>query len=143
MSWLDSHDEGRRVSEAEARLVVRYSVSIVIWMAVVFPLTVVGRSEVFLHQWLHGPVLYLVAAAPCVPLGAVLLSAARFFRDCDEYVRALMSRRLLLAGALTLFLACVWGFLEGMPAVPVVPIWAVAPAYWVVFALVTPLIRKV
>jgi hypothetical protein len=109
-----------------------YSVSLVIWMMIYVAL-------IALATWTRStgafspPLLYLVALSPALPIGGVILALMRFIERSDEYVRALTTRRFILATGLTMFLCTAWGFLESFADAPSVPLWSVFPAFWALY----------
>ncbi|WP_380788059.1 hypothetical protein [Sphingomonas sp. R86521] len=73
----------------------------------------------FRHQALHGPIAYLVALLPAMPLIGVFLALGRYMvEETDEYLRMLMIRQALIASGFMLSITTAWGFLEGVGLVP-------------------------
>ena len=72
------------------------------------------------------PVRFVVALLPALPLCGVFAVLGRYLvEERDEYLRMLMIRQSLIATALTLSAATVWGFLEAFQLVPhLVAYWA-------------------
>ena len=88
---------------------------------------VVLLGAILMHDRLHvtGPVLYLIAILPALPLIGVVWALGRFLvEETDEYQRALAVRKMLVATGFLLVLATIWGFLEQFGLVPHLP------AYW-------------
>lgn len=78
-----------------------------------------------------GPLLYLLAVLPALPLvGVVWVLGQYIAEEQDEYVRMLAVRSMLIATGVLLAAASMWGFLEafaGLPHVPAFyafPLWA-------------------
>jgi hypothetical protein len=77
-----------------------------------------------------GPLLWLIAALPAVPLCAVFWIIGRLFMELrDEYLRMIEVRKALIATGFAMMLATVWGFLEVYADAPHVPLYAV-PIAW-------------
>lgn len=77
-----------------------------------------------------GPLAYLLALAPSLPVVAVVALMARYLRDeTDEFQRVMMLHSALVATFLTLVIATVWGFLEMFKLVPHVAGWAAFPIW--------------
>jgi len=61
----------------------------------------------------QGPLLWGLAMLPALPIIGVFWLIARYIVELrDEYVRVLEVRKALVATALTLSIASIWGFLE-------------------------------
>ena len=88
---------------------------------------VVMLGVIVLHDRLQvqGPALYAIAVLPALPLIGVIWALGRFLiEETDEYQRALMVRKMLVATGFLLVVTAVWGFLEQFALVPHLP------AYW-------------
>jgi len=75
-----------------------------------------------------GPILYLLAVLPALPVLAVFAALGRYLiEESDEYQRACMVRQIIYATGLTLAITTVWGFLSSFtdiaPARHVAVIW--------------------
>lgn len=75
------------------------------------------------RQMASGPLLYLLAALPGVAIIAQLWVTLRYLRDADEFVRALLAKRLIVACLATFGVMTVWGFLETFAGVPHLAAW--------------------
>lgn len=87
------------------------------------------------------PVAWLLALAVSAPVIGQFWAALVLMRDSDEYVRAVMARRFILASGLALAGATLWGFGESFAGAPHLPAWLVGPLFWAAFGLVTPFVR--
>lgn len=77
-----------------------------------------------------GPLLWLFAVLPALPLIGVFWVIGRYFLELrDEYVRLLEVRKALVATGLTMSLASGWGFLEIFARAPHIPMFFV-PVLW-------------
>ena len=89
-----------------------------------------------------GALLYVIAALPAFPVGGSLLVFLRYVDRVDEYVRAVLVRRIIVAIGLTLFAATFWGFIEENAHAYHFPLWMVYPTFWASFAVACILYRK-
>jgi hypothetical protein len=84
----------------------------------------------------RGPLLWLLAALPAVPLCAVFWFFGRLYADLrDEYVRMLEIRRALVATGFALSLSSIWGFLEVYGHAPHVSMYVVPVAWFAGLAI--------
>jgi hypothetical protein len=108
-----------------ARAMRSYAAGIAFWM-VAYAVILVGVILAIQYGLVPpGPVRYAVALAPSVPIAGVIFVGARYLRDADEYLRAMMARRILWASGVTFILTTAWGFLEDLAGAPHIPL------YWV------------
>ena len=85
----------------------------VLWLSLVYAVALVGAVYGFKHGLVAGPLKYLVAMLPALPIIGIFGAIGRYLvEEQDEYVRMLMIRQTLFASAFALSLATVWGFLE-------------------------------
>lgn len=78
----------------------------------------------FKHQLVHGPVAYVVAILPAIPIIGIFGAMGRYLvEEQDEYVRMLMVRQTLWASGFALSIATIWGFLESFDLVGHVDAW--------------------
>jgi hypothetical protein len=78
----------------------------------------------------HGPLLWVLALVPTVPIIGTIVTIARLLvEETDEYQRMRLVRASLVATGLVLVLASVWGFLEMFGLVPHIWLWAVFPVW--------------
>ncbi len=91
------------------------------------------------HQLPAGPLRYLAAAAPALPIIGVIWAMQRFIEEeDDEYQRLLHGRTQAVATGVTMAVCTVWGLLEIYGGVPkagmfwVFLVWMVAlpPSQW-------------
>jgi putative oxidoreductase len=85
-----------------------------------------------------GLALGLVVAAP---VAGQIWATLALMNDSDEFMRALMAKRFIVASGLAMALATAWGFMESYGDAPHVPAWMIYPLFWALFGVVTPLIR--
>jgi hypothetical protein len=86
----------------------------------------VGALMVMEQPWApDGAGAWLLAALPALPVLGMIWAIFRLIVETDdEYQRFLFVKQILIATALTLAIATVWGFLEDFGMAPH------APAYW-------------
>jgi xanthosine utilization system XapX-like protein len=99
----------------------------VIWLSLLYAAFLVSAVYGFKHQLLAGPLAYLAAILPAVPIIGIFGAMGRYLvEEQDEYVRMLMVRQTLWASAFALSIATVWGFLESFDMVGHVDAYYVA-----------------
>jgi hypothetical protein len=103
----------------------RYTWSVMLLMAG-YVLVLFGVNAYFENSAPTGPLAYLAAALPALPIVGVFLVIGRLLVDLrtDEYVRMLMVRQTLVATGFALTVSTIWGFLESFELAPHVE------AYW-------------
>lgn len=85
----------------------------------------------------EGPLLYVLSILPSLPIGGTIIIVLRYMEKADEYVRALLTRRFVLATGVTLFICTFWGFAETIAQAPHVPLYLVYALFWAIFGLIT------
>jgi putative oxidoreductase len=91
---------------------------------------------------LNQPMLIIGSLLPSLAIALQLWFAFKVLDRLDEYLRALLTKRFLIAGGLTMIVSTTWGFLETFARLPHVPCWFVYPLFWAAFGVATPLIRS-
>jgi putative oxidoreductase len=119
-----------------------YALGIVFWMVVYALVLSAVVVAVSLGRIPAGPLRYAAALAPSVPIAGVIFSAARYLRDTDEYIRAMMSRRILWASGATFILTTAWGFLEGLAGAPHIELYWVFPLFAVMVGFSALFVRS-
>lgn len=118
-----------------------YHRNMVLWTALYVAL-IAGISWTPLgDRFLAGPFAYLVAALPAVPVAGMMMAVLKRMNNSDEFVRALLAKRFVIAAGLTFVGCAVWGFLESFARAPHVELWLVFPAFWAAFGLVSPFVK--
>jgi hypothetical protein len=121
---------------------MRYSLGMAFWMALYIALLFISiRAIGAFHP--TGVALYVLAVLPALPIPATFWLVLRYMEKSDEYIRAIMNRRILLSTAITLSGATAWGFLEGNAGAPRLEMFYVYAAFWIVFGVVSAFTRKV
>jgi hypothetical protein len=85
---------------------------------VVYAALLVLSIHVIREQSPQGLVVYALAISPSLPIGGTIWQVLRYMDRSDEYVRAIVTRRFVLATGVTLFLCTAWGFLESNAGLP-------------------------
>jgi hypothetical protein len=95
----------------------RYNVR-VIWLSLIYAVLLLFAVYSFKHHLLHGPVAYVAAILPALPIIGIFGAMGRYLvEEQDEYVRMLLVRQSLWASGFALSLATIWGFLESFELV--------------------------
>jgi hypothetical protein len=91
----------------------------VILLTVIYVALLIATIYLFLQAPPHGPIAYVAALLPAMPLIGTFLALGRYMaEETDEYLRMLMIRQSLIATGFMLSVATAWGFLEGFGLVP-------------------------
>lgn len=99
----------------------------VIWLSLLYAAALLGAVYGFKHQLVAGPIAWIVAVLPALPLIGVFAAIGRYFvEEQDEYLRMLMVRQTLWASGFALSAATLWGFLEAFDLVRHVEAYYVA-----------------
>lgn len=99
----------------------RYTVRLFSVMSV-YVATLIGVNLWFRHDPPSGPIAYVAAVLPAIPIMGVFVVIGRLLVELrDEYVRMLLVRQSLVATGFALSVCTAWGFLEGFMRVPHVP----------------------
>jgi hypothetical protein len=108
----------------------RYNVR-VIWLSLLYAAFLVGAILAFNHRLVAGPLAYLAAILPALPIIGIFVAIGRYLvEEQDEYVRMLMVRQTLWASAFALSLATIWGFLESFGLAGHIDAYYVAVAWF-------------
>jgi uncharacterized YccA/Bax inhibitor family protein len=98
-----------------------------VWLSLLYALFFTGAVYGFKHQLIAGPMGYLAAIVPALPIIGIFAAFGRYLvEEQDEYVRMLMVRQALWASGFALSVATVWGFLESFGLVEHVDAYSVA-----------------
>jgi hypothetical protein len=125
-------------SPAERRYVRRIAVIMAIYVVAIFSV-----SWTFSHLHPHGPLTYLLAILPALPiLGVIATFGIYLAEEEDEFVRTVMVQSSLWSTGLVLGFATFWGFLQSYTAAFNLPMYWVFILWWAAFGLVQPLVRR-
>jgi len=108
----------------------RYNIRVV-WLSLLYAAFLVGAILAFNHRLVAGPLAYLAAILPAIPIIGIFVAIGRYLvEEQDEYVRMLMVRQTLWASAFALSLATIWGFLESFGLAGHIDAYYVAVAWF-------------
>ena len=111
---------------AMSRALKRYNRRVII-LSLIYAVFLIAAVYLFKHQLLSGPIAWVAAVLPALPIVAILFTVGRYLtEETDEYLRLMMTRQALIASAFTLSIATVWGFLESFELVAHVESYYVA-----------------
>ncbi|HEY0438027.1 MAG TPA: hypothetical protein VGC92_15410 [Phenylobacterium sp.] len=117
----------------------RYSNRLVVTMVVYF-LVLLASTQLYRQGLAAGPLGYVLALLPAIPILGIFALYARYFREeTDEFQRQMLMTSLIWSGAATLCEATVWGFLETFGKAPHVWMWAVPVAFFAQLSITGPL----
>ena len=98
--------------------------------AFLYMIVMLGSSALHDSAAPDSPLLWLLAAAPLVPIFGMIATMARYLREeTDEFLRHRAVNAALTGLALVLIIGTSWGFLEMFGLVPHVWTWAVFPLW--------------
>ncbi|GAA0327261.1 hypothetical protein GCM10009087_41890 [Sphingomonas oligophenolica] len=103
---------------AMSRAYKRYNYRVVL-LSLIYAAFLLAAVYAFKHQLLSGPVAWIAAILPALPIIGILVAIGQYLaEETDEYLRMMMTRQALIASAFTLSIATVWGFLENFDLAP-------------------------
>lgn len=116
-----------RTSPATRRYLLRVAVASGLYVASLAAVDWASR-----HGGLpQGPLRYLIAAIPVLPVAAVMWAMMRFAREEeDEYQRMLHNRAILSALGLTLLACVLWGLMQRFAGAGAVNLMQVFSLFW-------------
>lgn len=92
---------------------------------------------------LTGPLLWIVAAAPAIPILGVLVVMGLYLKEePDEFERMIHVEAMLWGLGAVLGVSTVWGFLANAEVVPKPPIFLVFPLFCLAWGFSQPIIRR-
>lgn len=89
----------------------------------------------------RAPGSYLLALAVAAPIVAHVWATLQMIRDSDEFVRAVIAKRFILAAGASMALFTGWGFMETYATAPHAPGWLIYALFWLIYSLVAPFVR--
>ena len=91
----------------------------VITLSLIYAALLFGAVYLFVHHLLSGPIAYVAAVLPALPIIGIFLVIGRYLvEEKDEYLRDQFVRQALIASGFALSIATAWGFLENFDLVP-------------------------
>lgn len=119
----------------------RYTIGMTIWMAL-YVAALFGSITLIQSQAPTGPLLYVLAVLPALPIGGTILTFLAYIEHVDEYLRAVLVKRFIIATGLTLFICTAWGFLENNAGAHHFSLYLVYPLFWGLFGATSLILRK-
>ena len=82
-------------------------------LSAVYAVCLFAAVYAFKHQLIAGPLAWVVALAPALPVIGFFVTIGRYLvEERDEYLRDQMVRQALIATGIAMAIATAWGFLE-------------------------------
>lgn len=119
----------------------RYTIGMTIWMAL-YAAALFGSITLIQSQSPTGALLYALAVLPALPIGGTILTFLAYIERVDEYLRALLVKRFIIATGLTLFLCTAWGFIEDNAGAHHFSLYLVYCLFWALFGLTSLVTRQ-
>lgn len=112
-------------------------------MAFTIPYVAVNVAAIFgaFDEIIGKPAAWVLAAVVAAPIIGWIWSILSLMRDSDEFMRALLAKRFVVAAGMAMAIASFWGFGESYANAPHIPNWMIFPLFWACFGVVTPFIR--
>jgi hypothetical protein len=127
----------QKMSPAMRRYLLRFVPAMLAYVVVLS-----GSILAFENLRPTGPLLWVVAVAPALPIIAVIaIMGLYLMEERDEFQRGMSVQALLWGMGVTLAGATVWGFLENFGLVEHMPTYLAFPVFCGVFGLAQPLVR--
>jgi fluoride ion exporter CrcB/FEX len=91
----------------------------VLGLSVVYALLLVGAVMIFNRDHPAGPLAWLLAILPALPIVGIFAAMGRYLvEESDEYLRAMETRKSLIATGFMLTVTTCWGFLQSFDLLP-------------------------
>ena len=120
----------------------RYRRRLVVSM-LAYTVALLGSLSLLRGAHLEGPLLWIVAAAPAVPILGVLVAMGLYLKEePDEFERTVHVEAMLWGLGAVLGVSTVWGFLGNANVVPAPPPFLIFPLFCLVWGLSQPFIRR-
>lgn len=127
----------QKMSPAMRRYLLRFIPAMLAYVVVLS-----GSILAFENLRPTGPLLWVVAVAPALPIIAVIaIMGLYLMEEADEFQRGMSVQALLWGMGVTLAGATVWGFLENFGLVGHMPTYLAFPVFCGAFGLAQPLVR--
>lgn len=127
----------QKMSPAMRRYLLRFVPAMLAYVVVLS-----GSILAFENLRPTGPLLWVVAVAPALPIIAVIaIMGLYLMEETDEFQRGMSVQALLWGMGVTLAGATVWGFLENFGLVGHMPTYLAFPVFCGAFGLAQPLVR--
>ena len=122
----------------------KYTAGLLFWMSL-YGACIVFNNFYFIKSAFgvpQAPWLYLFAVMPALPVGGSIWVILRYMGKCDEYFRAILSKRFILATGITLFVCTAYGFLENYASLQHFDLYYVWVLFWASFGVVSPFVKS-
>ncbi len=127
----------KKMSRAGKRYLARFAPAMTAYVVVLF-----ASIWCIKHYAPHGPLLWILAIAPALPIIAVIAIMGLYvIEEQDEFVRSTLVQAMLWGIGVTLAGCTAWGFLENVELVPHMPLYGVFPIFCAAMGLAQPLVR--
>ena len=91
----------------------------VLLLSLLYAVLLIGAVWVFNHRAPTGLAAYALALLPALPVVGIFVAMGRYLvEEQDEYLRAMESRKALIATGFMLAVTTVWGFLQTFELLP-------------------------
>lgn len=90
----------------------------------------------------NSPMAWGLALVMALPIVVQLWAMLAYMKESDEFMRALMARRFIVATGVTFAIAVFWGFADNFGAAPHLPVWLIVPVFYAAFGFVSPFVRS-
>lgn len=91
----------------------------VLLLSLLYAVLLIGAVWVFNHRAPTGIAAYALALLPALPVVGIIVAMGRYLvEEQDEYLRAMESRKALIATGFMLAVTTVWGFLQTFELLP-------------------------
>jgi uncharacterized membrane protein len=108
----------------------RYNKTVIL-LSLAYAGLLLGAVYAFRHHLISGPISYVAAILPALPIVGIFVAIGRYFIDeQDEYIRMMMARQSLIASGIALSLATIWGFLESFDLAPHIDAYYIAVVWF-------------
>lgn len=125
-------------SPAARRYVARFIPAMLLYVVVLF-----GSIWTLRHLAPTGPLLWLLAVAPALPIvAAIVVMGLYLLEETDEFLRATLAQSMLWGIGVTMTVCTVWGFLENADLAPHLPLFLVFPLFCAAFGLAQPFVTR-
>ncbi len=128
----------KKMSPAAKRYLARFAPAMTAYVGLLF-----ASIWWIKHQDPHGPLLWLLAIAPALPIIAVIAIMGLYVvEETDEFQRSILVQAMLWGLGVTLAGCTAWGFLENVELVAHLPLYMVFPIFCMTMGLAQPLVRR-
>ena len=103
-------------------------------------LLAVVAIQVGRHYGWPAPALWALALVPAATVAVQFAIAYRLIARQDEFVRALTTKRMVMAAGLAIIITTGWSVAESV-GLPHLPAWFIYPLFWGMLGVVTPFVR--